>query len=387
MKKVLFVVLYAFTINVGITFGMIVIITGIFTINLSLANQSIENIAREGMEKSQGFASSEGSGSSLPNYSRDKAEEEGGNISILDDAEMKSKGHNEMLDADSNSAKGITRDAMNKKTLDGYEKHEIFTKAEKIWEDPISEYERMTREGCKEKINEQKNQYRKKVSKETQYDTELYEESCEKPANNITCEKTLNVSCEATKECEAGGIVLDSIETGLEWEYRYPNMRFGSKEGAWKFDCNVRKGYWRCCEKIESVARFRLRDISEIRAFRLRKVAFDDHAMIKINGHVAYNSWGGYKLEITNREGSKGGDFGLLIDAGYGYGGECFQFHGKDHYRMPDVDLKPYLREGWNEVEMTLVYAQLGQFNIEIEARQQCCTKLTDKWEVRCWEG
>ena len=178
--------------------------------------------------------------------------------------------------------------------------------------------------------------------------------------------------------------MLDSIETGLEWEYRYPNMRFGSKEGAWKFDCRVRKGYWDCCEKIESVARFRLRDISEIRAFRLRKVAFDDHAMVKVNGNVIYNSWGGYELNITDRRGDKRGDFGLLIDAGYGYGGECFQFHGKDHYRTPDVDLKPYLREGWNEVEMTLVYAELGQFNIEIEARQQCCTKLTDKWEVRC---
>ena len=138
MRRVLSIVFSIFVINAGI--AVIIIVIGILNINLSLANQEIESITRDGLAKSKGYASSEVSGSSLPNYSRDKADMEGEKIDRLDDAEMKSKAHNEMLNADSSSAKGITRNAMNKKTLDGFEKHEIFTKAEKIWEDPISEY-------------------------------------------------------------------------------------------------------------------------------------------------------------------------------------------------------------------------------------------------------
>ncbi len=361
---------------------------------VELENIDPEALARDGLAKSQNMASSEESGNSIPGYSEEKADIYANDIDQMDDAEMKSKSNQKMTSATEESPEGITRDAMNKKTIEGYESQEIFTKAEKINDDPIAAFERMTNEGCKEKENDQKQQYKKVTKKEKVTDTEIYEQTCEKPAGNINCEKTLNVSCAKTEECEAGGIVLGSMDSGLEWEYNYPNMRFGSREGSWKFLCSNRKGYERCCEAIESKARFRLRDVKEIRAFNLRKVAFDDHAMIKVNGHMVYNSWGGYKLDITNRHVDKrhpngnwlSGEYTLFIDAGNGKGGACFQWLGESHYKTMNIDLRPYLKEGWNEVEMVLIYAEKGQVNIEIEARQQCCTKLTDKWEKRCWE-
>ena len=358
----------------------------------SVSASSIESLTQDGLLKSQNMASSEESGKNIPNYSKEKADIHANNIDQMDDAEMKSKSHQKMQSADSNSAEGITRDAMNKKTLKGYEDTEIFKKAEIINADPIAAFERMTNEGCKEKENVQKQQYKKVVKKEKVTDMEIYEEVCEEPVAKINCEKTLNVSCEAKEECEAGGIVLGSMESGLEWEYNYPYMRFGSREGAWKFDCESRIGTWNCCEKIVNTARFRLRDITEIKVFSLRKVAFDDHAMIKINGHMVYNSWDGHKLDITHNYGNAyshgrklSGEVTRMIDAGNGKGGVCFQWLGESHYKTMNIDLRPYLNEGWNEVEMTLIYADKGQFNIEIEARQQCCTKLTDKWEKRCW--
>ena len=116
--------------------------------------------------------------------------------------------------------------------------------------------------------------------------------------------------------------------------------------------------------------------------------------MIKINGYIAYNSWGGNKLNITNKHVRKrhpdgswlSGEYTLFVDAGQSKGGACFQWFGEGNYKTMNVDVRPYLKEGWNEIEMTLVYANFGQFSIEIEARQQCCTKLTDKWVKRCWE-
>ena len=42
-----------------------------------------------------------------------------------------------------------------------------------------------------------------------------------------------------------------------------------------------------------------------------------------------------------------------------------------------------HLREGVNEIEIELVYSQLGHVNVEFEAEQYCCT-LKEKWEDEC---
>ena len=193
----------------------------------SVSASSIESLAQDGLLKSQNMASSEESGQNIPNYSKEKADIHANDIDQMDDAEMKSKSHQKMQSADSNSAEGITRDAMNKKTIEGYENQEIFKKAEIINADPIAAFERMTNEGCKEKENVQKQQYKKVVKKEKVTDMEIYEEVCEEPVAKINCEKTLNVSCEKTEECQAGGIVKGSMDTGIDWDYNCPNLRLG----------------------------------------------------------------------------------------------------------------------------------------------------------------
>ena len=125
------------------------------------ADSSIEMLARDGISKSQGMALSESSGSAIPGYSEQKARDQANDIDHIDDAELKNKAHLKMQSADANSPEGITRDAMNKKTIDGYENQEIFIKADEINLDPIAAFEKITKEGCKEKEKEQKNQYKK----------------------------------------------------------------------------------------------------------------------------------------------------------------------------------------------------------------------------------
>ena len=182
-------------------FLVILFVTANCQIN-SVSASSIESLAQEGLLKSQNMASSEESGNNIPNYSKENADIHANDVDQMDDAEMKSKSHQKMQSADSNSPEGITRDSMNKKTIEGYENQEIFSKAENINDDPIAAFERMTNEGCKEKENEQRQQYKKVVKKEKVTDTEIYDEICEKPAGKINCEKTLNVSCEKTEECQ-----------------------------------------------------------------------------------------------------------------------------------------------------------------------------------------
>ena len=222
------------------------------------SDMSIEEIARAGMSKSQDMASSESSGKNIPNFSKDKADNHANEIDQLDDAEMKEKAEQKIKNADKASAEGVAITASNRKKLDGYEDHEMFTKAEEINADPIAAYERMTSEGCKEKENDLKNQYKKRTYMEKMTDKELYEKTCEKPAGNIICEKTLNVSCEATEECQAGGIVKGSMDTGVDWDYNYPNLRLGTPGTYYLPKCGDNE----CCQRTMS-ASFNLRDIKK----------------------------------------------------------------------------------------------------------------------------
>ncbi len=341
------------------------------------AEQSIEDIAKSGLAQTQGFASSEGSGNQLPNYSRDKVEQEAESIDKIDDAEMKTKAHNAMTSADSSSAEGITRDAMGKKTLDGFEEHELFTKAEKIWADPVSEMKKITSEGCKEKVlsiqvNKQSNQYRKKVTKEKHYDTELYEETCEKPASNIVCEKTLSVSCGNLSDCgfDAGGITKDSIDGNIYWRANYPNIYLGTIDKV-----RQRKE----CVIMDKKVTFRIKDKGAVKEFRITNIQYSDWIRVSVNGVQAYNTMGG------------NGDFwkeGSSQWTTLHSGSARRTCNTKEFYNIsPNVDLKPYLREGHNTMRIELAFGNSGRLYLKLKASQYCCRNFNDKWEKRCWEG
>jgi hypothetical protein len=359
----------------------------VFLIFLCLASQSqaltIESLAQEGLLKSQSMASSEESGRNIPGYSREKADIHANDIDQMDDAEMKSKSDQKMKSATEDSPEGIARDAMDKEPLSGYEDTEIFQKAEKINDDPVAAYERMTKEGCREKENEQKQQYRKVVKKELVTDTEIYEETCEKPAGGIVCEKTLDVKCEATEECEAGGIVKGSMDTGIEWEYNYPNLRLGNPGTEYLPYCGG------CCSK-KMFASFDLKNIKEIKTFSLKKVFLKNYLQVKLNGHVVYNNLGaGNKLEIQQRENTHAESCATkkshyMVDSG-AIRSSCLLNMCKRGGDNVDIDLREHLKEGRNTVEMEVVWSERGHIHIEIEAKQECCTKLKDKWSKRCW--
>ena len=253
--------------------------------NRCYGEQSIEEFAREELAKSQGMASSEKSGEEIPNYSKLAAENEANNLNNMDDAEMRTKSEQKMLSADSNSAEGITRDS-NKKTIEGFENQEIFTKAEKINEDPVSAYERMTNEGCKEKENDLKNHYRKRTYMEKVTDKELYEQICEKPAGNIVCEKTLSVNCRRLEDCgyDAGGIVGGSIDGNIYWKANYPNLYLGTID-------KVRDSGR--CHLMDKNINFIVKDKSAVKEFKVTNIQYSDWIRISVNGVQVHNDTGG----------------------------------------------------------------------------------------------
>ncbi|MDA0938961.1 MAG: hypothetical protein O3C05_01570 [Proteobacteria bacterium] len=201
-----------------------------------------------------------------------------------------------------------------------------------------------------------------------------------------TCEKTLKAWCEGgVRNCgyNAGGIEEGSVDTGIEWEYSYPNLRLGSKTGSWHFNCGSRY----CCSKTTQIAKFKIKDLNQVKKFTLKSISYDDHAMITINGATAHNTLGGYFLRITDLwwGSDREGDNDRVVTSGSGKG-PCWRLYpkaGLNHYDYVGKDLRSFLKEGDNIVEIQLVYAQKGQVNVVFEAEQYCCT-LKEEWEDEC---
>lgn len=227
-------------------------------------------------------------------------------------------------------------------------------------------------------------------------DTEIEEEVhvCEKDVRGpFYCEERLeDLECESKGDCgyNAGGIEEGSVDTGIDWGYSYPYLRLGSKtptdsnSDSWHFKCGSRT----CCDKRSRSARLRIKDLNNVKKFILYKISYDDYALVKINGVTVHNTLGGNYLDITRRYwgSDRDGDNDRIISSGVG-SGPCWRLYPKngfDHYDYVGKDVKHYLREGVNEIEIELVFAQLGQVNVVFEAEQYCCQKWKDKWQGDC---
>ena len=230
---------------------------------------------------------------------------------------------------------------------------------------------------------------------EEETEIEDSEGSCEKDVEGpFYCEESLEeVGCLNKVNCgyNAGGIEEGSVDTGIDWDYTYPYLRLGSRtpdssnEEDWHFRCGSRT----CCDKKHRSARLRIKDLNNVKKFILHKISYDDYALVKINGVTVHNTLGGSYLDITRRYwgSDRDGDNDRIISSGAG-SGPCWRLYpsnGFNHYDYVGKDVKHYLREGVNEIEIELVFAQLGQVNVVFEAEQYCCKKWGDgEWKGNC---
>lgn len=295
-------------------------------------------------------------------------------INTLDDGGLASQSNARIvINQKQNSGENILLKTMERNTIDGLEKHKIFTQAQTIWKDPISIMNQLTETECRERTNKLNNLYTKSIIKEIKYDTEYEEQICKKSANKIMCEKVLNMECIKTEECEMGGIIKGSIDTTLKWEYNYPNLLIG----------NINEYHFYCgasCAKIIMPVKFHIINKNAISIFKLKRLFLNNLLMVKLNNHVVYNSLDGDKLDILSMTGWQS-----QINGGKGRIGYCSDNAGKKDYTYVNVDLLPYLNDGVNEIIIELIYSIYGHANILIEARQQCCTNFIEKWVEKCW--
>ena len=351
--------------------------------SINVAGASIDDVVNSSLAQSQNVFSKsvDELGTHIPKYESGIETKTASEFAAINDSDLKQKGQAAIANTP------VISETIKKDFLPGYENSEIFEEAEKVWSDPAANLQNLFKD-CTEKANEQKNPYTKRTYKKLEKDVEEEIQTCERPNSNIKCEKTLEVICSQGGEINcgynAGGIEEGSIDTGISWEYSYPYLRLGSVTGSWHFH-----GSRGSCDKVIQKARFKVHDLANVKKFTLHKLSYDDHAMVRINGQVVHNTLGGDRLEITGRYHGSGrpgrADVIIASDKGSSPCWRLFPGNGQGHYDTINKDVIAHLQEGWNEVEIELVYSWEGQVNAIFEAEQYCCSKFEDKWVKRCW--
>lgn len=263
---------------------------------------------------------------------------------------------------------------------------------------------------------------------EEETEIEDSEGSCEKDVvGPFYCEESLEeVGCQQKSDCgyNAGGVLMGSVQSGIEFRYNYPTIVFGNtygKSSGYMSDREQRQStVFRCgreCCAIGSVnATFVIKDLKDVDEFRIKRLNYVQPIMIKLNGHVIYHSFGGYKFQKTGGYASgeqlrsfatKNGhwdaprEWRSLIDTGNGVY-SCYPNNagyltftpgsfghtaaGGEYFRSFDhSDLKDKLREGSNNIELTIAYDDNAFVETEFYLRQHCCKKWGDgEWKGNC---
>lgn len=187
-----------------------------------------------------------------------------------------------------------------------------------------------------------------------------------------TCkDKITSIKCRDSHECDMGGIEPGSIASDMKFEHKGGILTIGTIcDNCWSGDCAV----------YDRNTSFRIKNLNSVKEFTIFKVGFDDYLKIMINGHIVYvGPDGGNKLEvqaIRRRFFSfRKVDYGTGID-------KCER--DTNWIRDVSIDLKPYLKEGENNLHIRVIVSGAGEGWLQIRAKQNCCSKWDVKREEIC---
>jgi transcription initiation factor IIF auxiliary subunit len=214
------------------------------------------------------------------------------------------------------------------------------------------------------------------------------------------CNKTLKVTCNSTHECnstefDSGGIVPGTVVADMAFNYNYPELTIGT----------IADNYWGGhCAVYDRNTSFNVKNIEAINEFKIVRAGFDDYIQITFNDRIVYvGPDGGTSLEVVERD-------VIVNDAYRDRRGNHHEAVTRKEKRINNgisdsgcerntnwnnelnIDLKPYLKEGVNNLHIRVIVSGAGEGWVKIHAKQNCCTDFSDEWVDDCgsipkWEG
>ena len=203
-----------------------------------------------------------------------------------------------------------------------------------------------------------------------------YKYSCNKIREEklkICREEIVSITCKDSHECDLGGIERGSVDSDMKFEFSNGVLTIGT----------IADNYWGgSCATYDRTTTFKITNKDKIKDFFLFKVGFDDYMQITLNGHLIYvGPDGGNKLEVVTRQSGFWHHNYQVVNNGSGDSG-CER--GTNWTREPNVDLRPYLKEGENILKTRVIVAGWGEGRLQIRAKQNCCSKWEIKREEKC---
>lgn len=185
-----------------------------------------------------------------------------------------------------------------------------------------------------------------------------------------TCiEKITSISCKSSQECDMGGIERGTVESDMKFEYSNGVLNIGTiADNYWPGNCGV----------YDRTTSFKIKYKERIKEFFLFKVGFDDYMQIILNDHLIYvGPDGGNKLEVREI-----GNWRRKVVNNGVSNNSCER--GVSWEKNPNIDLRPYLKEGENILKTRVIVGGVGEGWLQIRAKQNCCSHWDIKREELC---
>lgn len=241
---------------------------------------------------------------------------------------------------------------------------------------------------------------------------------------NLSCKRVLQVLCDAQRDgCDQGGIVPNSWAGDMATSLT-PD---GSGNYILQFG-TIANNYWSGWGAVyDRHLSFSLQDVKLITRFALTRAAFDDWLMVKVNDQLVYvGPRGGDRLEIysplpvleaanqrscssywdetgsgwqcaNTGDGSNAVSYPSCTAMAGGWsctpgdGQTGMVRHCADCFSGPelktswdlglDIDLRPHLRNGSNQLFMRTIVAGRGEGAVQLTTRQLCPRNCREQWD------
>lgn len=200
-----------------------------------------------------------------------------------------------------------------------------------------------------------------------------------KKSEAYACSDVLSVVCApAADGCDSGGLVPASWagDMAISW------TNIGSGNYQLQFG-TIGDNYWPGNGTIyDRTLQVQVNNVSNITAFLLAYAQFDDYLLVRVNGHLVYvGPYGGDRLEVVTTciENEATGTFCYKQVQTCATCFRSAELETNWQFNL-SVDLRPYLKEGLNEIFTRTVVAGDGESAIRITTRQKCPADCTVSW-------
>lgn len=208
----------------------------------------------------------------------------------------------------------------------------------------------------------------------------------------LSCNRTLTVTCTAGGDgCSPSGVVPGTTQGDMSISFNHAGG------GTWTLIFGrLENNTWETSNPYNVKDRsmtFQLSGLDNLTEFRLAYTRYDDWIWIRVNGRTAFvgpkaMDHPDYADRLIEKETCVEMDWGLRCTSvvQYNEAGNTAAFNQRQKLweAWPGVDVRPWLVEGLNTVDVRVMHDTRGEAGVQFSVRAKCPSTCTDTWANGC---